>query len=1000
MKSQSCHRRRLASPSFSAGGLLRTILTVMALLCAARLPLHALDPAKSIYQFNCQNWTRLAGLPADKVTSIAQTPDGYIWLASQNGLVRFDGVEFKVVPITLREAHGQEVRTLSVAPDGALWFSINTGGFGRYDGATFSPIEDPRWTTAEINGITLHAGSDGAIWTASVNGWSRWVKDRPAETVFEQLLGPMIVIWEDDEARVWFGTAERGLHFWEKGEFKAFPADELKQENVRAVTRDRAGDLWVGTGRGLFHYDAQNRLKEVFWPEAQTNALLVDHEGELWVGTDRHGVGRYRNGRFTFLNKSHGLSNDNVTALFEDAEGSLWIGTVDGLSQLTDLKFPIFSGPEGLVPGEALDVYASPRGGLWIGMGKGASHFDGATARNFTDNSVTPNLWVRRVFEARDGRVMLADGDKNITVLSGDRVLQRFKPDSWPEAFVEDADGVVVGIGPSLHRLTGDRLEPYAFDGPAPEFNWINTLCVARDGALWVASNNGLYRVQHGRHRSWFAADGLPSNRVHYVMEDEDRNIWVGTSTGMARLKDGRCTVITAANGLSDDRIYAIIPDDHGQFWLSSGHGILRVSRENLNQFADGRIQRVESHAFDGLESVKFTDRTDQGFSGCKTVDGRIWFPNPLGVVMIDPASYFVNRVPPRVRLESIAVNGRSQRADEPLVLRAGDRRIEFSFAALSYIAPKKVQVQYRLDGYDDDWVDAGAQRSVVYNGLPAGRYTFQVRAANADGVWSTVPVPFAFELPPPFYQRWWFYAICALGLAGSSAAGYRWKVRHLRRLQKKLQQENDALEAKVGLRTDELAHSLSLLKATLDSTADGILALEFSGKIVTFNSHFVAMWSIPLDRMLQGGTVVMRDFVAQQVKDPAAFLERIEQLRLQGETEAFDVIELKDGRLFERYIKPQRLNGSVVGIVINFRDITERRRAEAIIAESSALLESLLSHTLDIVYFKDRESRFVRYSDTLLRRYGLTERHALRGKSDFDLYPKEQAQAFFDEEQ
>jgi len=899
------------------------------------LSLFALDPAKSIFQFNVQNWSRQTGLPTDKVNSVTQTKDGYLWLGTQVGLVRFNGREFQVVPIDLPQARGVEVTKSSRAPDGRLWFVVVDGGFGGFDGEKFSAIGDRRWNAPDIISVCLLAARDGSIWTGSVSGWGRWMAGKPQETFSDESFGTVISLWEDAAGRVWLGTAEHGLFYWENGGLKLFPDEELKRFNIYSIVQDRAGDLWVATNGGLFHYDAAFRRKGNSFPELQTNVLFVDRQGVLWAGTKGTGLGRFQDGKFTLLRKADGLGSDMVTSLFEDAEGSLWVGTLEGLSQLSDLKFPIYSTQEGLPPGSAIAVSASDRGGLWIGLASGASYLDGHGATNYSDPSYLPNGYVRRIFEARNGDVYLADGNKNINIVSAGRLVARCTNGQWPEAFVEDATGVIGAIGPDLFRLREGRLEPYRFDGAAPAFAWFNTLCLAKDGAIWAATNNGLFRIEDGRGKQWTMAEGLSSNRVNFVFEDIDGSIWCGLPTGLVRLKHNAFSNVTSTDGLADPRIYAIVPDDLGFFWLNSGRGILRVSRRSLNEFADDRSRRVACDIFDGTESVKSTDRTDQGFSGCKTLDGRIWFPSPAGVVMVDPAHYFTNLLPPRVHIERVRTKGRALPQGRLATFQVGERSVEFSFSALSFIAPAKVSVRYQLEGFDATWVDAGLNRSVTYNNLHSGRYTFRVQAANADGVWNTVGDQFSLELPPPYYERPWFYALCGGALALAVFGGYRWKLRQLRSRQQKLQAENDLLETKVTRRTDQLANSVSLLKATLDSTADGIISFQLSSRSISYNQQFAEMWRIPLASVDRADEAELRIFAASQVKDPAKFAVLTERILAEPDRELFDVIELKDDRTFECYSKPQHIAGKTVGVVVNFRDITRRKQAEAQLAET-----------------------------------------------------------------
>jgi ligand-binding sensor domain-containing protein/C4-dicarboxylate-specific signal transduction histidine kinase len=895
--------------------------------------LHALDPDKSVFQFNCENWTRLKGLPAEKISSVSQTRDGYIWLGTQNGLVRFDGLEFKTVPIDLPQAQGQEVRKLVQASDGGLWFAVQDGGYGHYDGRSFSPVGDERWALPGVNATAILEAHDGTIWTGAQLDLGHWMNGKPGESTIDDTTigGAVLSFAQDASGRIWMGTSEHGLFYLADGKLVEFRDDYLKKRNLFALAFDRDGSLWVGTEFGLRCYDAHGRLREIPPLTPQIEALLVDRHGILWVGTSGMGLARFANGAFSYLRKADGLGSDYVRSLFEDAEGSLWVGTAEGLSQLTDLKFPIYSGKEGLLDCSTHAVAVSRKGGLWIASSLGLSYFDGRTAQNYTDGLALNNRYIKCVLEAANGDIYMVDGDKNIVVFSGGAVAKVFQSQVWSDALAEDAKGILVGVGPELFRIRDGQLQRYPFKNSLqPVFYWINNLLVARDGAIWLACNNGIFRVQDGSWEQWSTANGLISNRIHTIIEDEDGNIWAGSIAGIVRIKEHRLATIRMGQGLYDDRIYGLVPDDRGSFWISSGRGIFRVTRQSLNDCADGRTAQVKCEVFDGLESVKFTDRTDQGYSGCRTADGRIWFPNPHGVVMIDPGRYFVNKTPPQVHLSEVRINGAAIEGGRSAIQPAGNGRVEFYFTALSYISPEKVRVQYQLEGFDPTWMEAGAHRSVLYNNLNPGPYRFRVQACNADGVWNTAGDGIDLDLPPRYYQTAWFYSVCSMAGLLALFGIYRWKVRQLRAHHQRLQGQNDLLEVKVAQRTDELEHSLSLLKATLDSTADGILAFQFSDQAVSFNRQFAEMWKLPPELAGKASAIGLRAFTRTLVNDPEHFDAGIKRFIGDPKGEAFGVIELKDGRIFEYYCKPQSAAGKNIGVVINFRDITGRRLAEA----------------------------------------------------------------------
>ncbi len=785
----------------------RALLTAMlSLLLPGRG--FALDPTRSLFQFNCQNWTRQYGLPADKISTITQSKDGYLWLGTQNGLVRFDGQEFKKIPIDLPQAQGQDVQQLAAAKDGLIHFAIHNGGFGSYDGKKFSVLGDANWAQVGVNGISVMSVQDGSIWMSGDMAFGRWQKDKPAGNLFiPSTNGIVLSLHQDASGRIWMGTVERGLYYWEDGKMVPFPANELLGQNIWAVAVDAEKRIWVGTGNGLHCFDPSGQVIAIPPFYAEVKALLLDHHGVLWVGTGNMGLARYENGRFDYLKKADGLGSDNVTALFEDAEGSLWAGTQDGLSQLSNVKFPIYTSKEGVGEGATTSVATGTNGGLWIGNNNGISYFDGVNATNYSGDSLFPSRYIKLVYQAKNGAVYVVDADKNINIFADGRLLARYTNTAWTETITEDSQGVLAGIGDLLFRIQDGRLQPYRYkEEPQPTYYWINNLWVAKDGAIWVASNNGIFRLQDGTCKHWSTLDGLSGGKVHWICEDVDGSFWAGLATGITRIKDGQVKNITEQNGLPDDRVFAIIPDDRGFFWCDSGRGIFRVSRQNLNDFADGKTAQVKCELFDGLESVKSVDRTFQQYSGCKTPDGRIWFPCPWGVVMIDPARLMTNAIAPPVRIERVLANGKEYDPDKAIVVPPGQGDLEIHFTGLSFIAPQKIQFRYQLEGHDQEWVDTEGRRLAFYTNLKPGHYTFRVIAANADGVWNETGDTVTMDLLPHFYQTVWFFLLGVALMMAALAGVYAWRVRHLRHKQRALQQARDQLETEVRHRTAELA--------------------------------------------------------------------------------------------------------------------------------------------------------------------------------------------------
>jgi ligand-binding sensor domain-containing protein/signal transduction histidine kinase len=781
----------------------------------------ALDPEKSVDQFNCKSWSRQSGLPFDKITAIAQAKNGFLWFGTQNGLVRYDGSDFKVFPIDLPAAKGQEVSSVAASRNGGLWLAVKNGEFGGFDGQNFTTLGDDKANLSVIQANVILESRAGVIWGGSDFGLNSWVKDKPGDNLLDQTVPMMISVCEDPAGRIWIGTAEHGLCNSSNGKLNQIADDTLKQQFLYSLAADANGQIWVGTANGLYCRDAKGKDTKVPAITGEVKALLVDSHGILWAGTSGAGLARCQNGVFTFLKKADGLAGDYVTALCEDAEGSLWVGTREGLSQLTDLKFPTCSSRAGINDGSTTSVSASRKGGLWITTATGLSWFDGKTSRNYTNDPTPGQLYLKVGYEARNGDVYVVDANKTIDVLTGDKFTAFYTNSIWADAISEDDESILAGIGGSLFRIENRKLTPYVFRQGQPRLYWINNIHVTRDGVIWLASNNGICRIQNGNYKKWL------DERVNCLFEDPDGTIWAGLATGIARIKDGQLKKIKQVDGIFDDRIYSIIADDHGYFWFNSGNGIFRATRQSLNEFADGKSPQVACEAFTGLESVKLADRIDQEPSGCRTTDGRIWFPNPKGVVMIDPDRYFTNRIAPRVFIQQILVNGQELKNRNEGVFHAGDKRLEFDFTALSYISPGKMQVQYQLTGQDPAWVNAGTRRSALYDNLQPGTYKFQVRAANADGVWNETGDSFSLVLPPPFYQTIWFRALYVLSVLLALWGVYRWKVRLIERRERQLEDQNDQLEVKVSERTAELHQEIEKHKHTERELKQRTRALE-----------------------------------------------------------------------------------------------------------------------------------------------------------------------------
>jgi ligand-binding sensor domain-containing protein/signal transduction histidine kinase len=788
----------------------------------------ALDPTRELVQYSCQTWTvPMLNLPDNIINAVAQTKDGYIWLGTPVGLVRFDGAEFDVLdPASVQGVGSSAVNCLTAVESGGLWVGLQNSAFGFCDGQTFSFRGSAERGKVDLNVQSIMESKDGTLWIAADRLAARLTRGG----VYEQLMGSsadspanavnVAGLYEDRQGRVWFGTVQRGLRYWQDGRTNQVSNGSVNKAKVNCITQDRDGLIWLGTSAGLRCLDTNLTPRPVPSIGVAVRALLVDREGMMWIGTSGRGLGRYESGEYSFLRKSDGLASDNVLALAEDREGSLWIGTHGGLSQLADVKFPSQNAFEGTNGRDALTLCASRNGGIWVDSDHGLSYYDGEVGVFSQNPAPASRVIVGPVFEASNGDLYLASEGTNLQVYSGKDVVARYVTSNRIVAMVEDPYGVVLSVADQLWRVGRDHFSPYLLTNDTPKPSGALHLASGRDGDFWGVCRRGLFHFKDGASQVW-DLNVQGDAQIQSICQDKDGVIWVGLLTGIARLKDNRVAYINRKSGLFDDSIFEIVPDDLGDLWVSSGRGFFRVSRKSMNDFADGRATAVACVAYDGPESVQLAEmveRNSQSHSGCKSLDGRIWFPNPNGVVEIDPAHIPANHIEPAVHIEMVRANGREFDRNQPLVVPPGEGELEFHFSATTFIAPQKVRFRYQLEGYDKDWVDPKNRRLAFYTNLKPGHYKFHVIAANADGVWNKTGDVLEIELRPHFYETAGFEGVC-IAMAGGALFGLvAWRVRCVRRKQLELLETQQRLEVQVRSRTSELAQANASLEQKTQS--------------------------------------------------------------------------------------------------------------------------------------------------------------------------------------
>ncbi|MEA2601892.1 MAG: hypothetical protein QOF89_2884 [Acidobacteriota bacterium] len=740
------------------------------------LPPHRLD-----------TWQTEQGLPQDTVSSIVQTPDGYLWLATQEGLVRFDGVRFKV--FLSRNAPGlasDSLVRLLAAPDGTLWIGTDGSGLGRLRNGKFTSLtQRDRLSSDRVQ--ALLADGEGGLWIGTAHGLARLHHDGSLATMPVKGLSKVAVtaLCRDREGNLWIGTADAGVLRLVDGRAEPLTTRQgLSDDRVEALQADPDGSLWIGTYRGLNHLrdgrdgrdDRDGHLTVYTTRDGlasdEIGALCRDRDGNLWIGT-RRGLSRLRDGRLVAAGTP---AVDDVRALYEDREGSLWIGSGSGgLQRLKDVAFGPLSADGDALQGRLVwSLFEDGDGSLWAGTAEGLYHVAGGTTTVFTRREGLPDDVVRSVLRDRDGNLWAGTNGGLARLRNG-----RFEgvggesglPPILVLALYEDPRGRLwVGTGDGLYLRERGRFTRFTTADGLPN-DRIFSLYQDRSGTLWAGTRTGLAR-RRGRRFEPFREGALDHSPVFAFHEDREGDLWIGTGAGLHLLSHGNVFVFTTRAGLFDDTAYQILEDANGYFWMSCNRGIHRVRKADLLAFEAGRLRTIPSFAYgiaDGMKSAEGCGASQP--AACRTRDGRFLFPNIRGVAATRPEQVALNPLPPPVVIEDLVV-------DEQRVAPAGMQRLdplsrvfEINFTALSLLSPEKARFRYRLEGLDQDWVDAGTRRTAYYTNLQPGTYTFRVVASNNDGVWSPTGAVLSFRLEPHLYQTSWFIALCT-ALTVAAAAG------------------------------------------------------------------------------------------------------------------------------------------------------------------------------------------------------------------------------------
>jgi signal transduction histidine kinase/ligand-binding sensor domain-containing protein/DNA-binding NarL/FixJ family response regulator len=806
---------------------------LLLLLCL--VPAFALDPHKLITQYDIRVYTTRDGLPMNSVKKVFQDSRGYIWVGTQEGLVRFDGARFKLYDKSRNPGlRSNFIRDIVEDHAGNLWLATSGGGISRLEGEAFVT-----YTTEEglahntVN--TLLVAQDGSLVIGTEYGLSRFTEGRFATSHLTDNADAQNIqaLTQDSSGALYIGRYGFPLTriAWEDlvpdftppksaMVYCRVPLSEMTSPlfyddlSFMAFSITRRGEILAGNSSsflGCITPRSGSELSMLWLPDFQRDrvnlrALIEDRDGVIWLCSEGRGIVRWHRGRSSRFDTENGLpvSGNDFWTIMEDREGSIWIGG-DGLLRVRDNTFTPWGRPERLPGDYGHSICADAAGTVCAGFKTGGvALIRDLQVEKYFPRWDLPDGPLTVVLPAREGGFWIGyTGGAVFRISSSSEAVQYATSFSSGNpalrVLLEDSHGRLWrGMGGLLSCKEGGVWRDHGFDRRMTPHSEVTAMIELAPDDFWFGTfGDGLHRFTRGRFHQEGILPELHSDGITLLYRDQEGVLWIGSDNqGLYSYADGRFTRYTEQEGLFASRIFAILEDDSSNFWCSCNKGVFRVARSAFADFSAGRIGKITCRVYgqlDGMREAECNGRRQP--SGWKGPDGRLWFTSIAGFISVDPNHLPHNAVPPPVCIETIR-SGDSLYAcgSGSIRLAARERDLHFSYTGLSFAVPERVRFRIKLDGYDKEWNDAGSRREAVYTNLPRGKFTFRVMACNNDGIWNQAGAAQPFIIPPFWYETWWAYGGYFLfGIAGVGWTARKWYRRQFLKQQLELKTEHAA---------------------------------------------------------------------------------------------------------------------------------------------------------------------------------------------------------------
>ena len=730
----------------------------------------ALDPTRRVSQYVHDKWGKDRGFIGGSIYAIRQSADGYLWIGTERGLVRFDGFSFSLIENPLPDDGGPigPVRDLVSDRSGNLWIRLDGPRMLLYHDGRF---EDPsiRLDLQDITFTSTSSSYDGGVLLSGLGDKILRYRGGRLDTIVsaEQSPGTVISMAATLDQSVWLGTQDNGLFRVRQGHVSRV-AQEIKDLKINCLFPADTGGLWIGTDHGMHLWEG-GALAQVNVPSSLKQLRIFtitrDHDANLWVGTN-HGIVRITRSGNVSLDLLSTKPGSEVTAIFEDLDGDIWFGGPRGMERLRNSMFTTYSTADGLPSGSYGSIYADANGRTWIAPLSGGLYWMsngkvGHITLDGIDRDVVYSI------AGGGGDIVVGRQRGGLTVLSesGDKLTTHTYTEGSGLAqnsvySVERGRDSTIWAGTvsgGISRLHDGKFTNYSM-ASGLNSDSVSSIVEGFNGTTWFATPDGLASFSNERWTNYTTRDGLPSSTVRTIFEDTRHVLWIATAGGLAYLSSGK---IEPAQNLPDalrEQIFGVAEDAMGMLWFTTSDHMLRVNEERL---LSGSLTETDVQSYGTEDGLPWVEGVARDRTVVADHSGRIWLSLASSLCLVDPVLTFKNAVPVAARIESANVGGHPVSSQGSFKVPAGVQSISFSFSGTNLAAPARIRFRYKLDGSGQDWSDIVATRQVVFSNLSPGKYVFRIVASNGLGLWNGPETSVPFVVEPSFWQTWWFLVLC-----------------------------------------------------------------------------------------------------------------------------------------------------------------------------------------------------------------------------------------------